>query len=59
MKHPSNDPLRRSPEAILREAHKARDQAIANGFRWLWRELTEKSPPSSHRHTAESTGAAR
>jgi hypothetical protein len=58
MKHPSNDPLRRSPEAILREAHKARDQAIASGLRWLWRELTEKSPPSSHRHLVKKAGAA-
>ena len=57
MKHPSNDPLKRSPEAILREARKARDQAIADGFRWLWRELTEKSPPSPS-HLVKKAGAA-
>jgi hypothetical protein len=57
MKHPSNDPLKRSPEAILREARKARDQAIADGFRWLWRELTEKSPTSPS-HLVKKAGAA-
>jgi hypothetical protein len=57
MKHPSNDPLKRSPEAILREARKARDQAIADGFRWLWRELTEKSP-TSPAHLVKKAGAA-
>jgi len=58
MKHPSNDSLKRSPEAILREAHRARSQAIADGFRWLWRELTEKSPPSPRRHLVKKAGAA-
>ena len=55
----SNESLRRSPKAILREAQDARDQAIADGFRWLWRALTKKSPPSPRRHFVESTGAAR
>ena len=59
MTHTSNDPLRRSPEAILREAQEARSRAIGDGFRWLWRKVTHGSRPVSPRHVAESAGAAR
>jgi hypothetical protein len=52
------DPLKRSPESLVREARLARDQAIADGFHWLWRKLTRRSRSSSHRTFVASTGAA-
>jgi hypothetical protein len=58
MTHTSNDPLRRSPESILREAREARGRAIGDGFRWLWRKVTHGSDTVSPRHVAEGTGAA-
>jgi hypothetical protein len=54
----SMDPLKRSPESLVREARLARDQAIADGFHWLWRKLTRRSRSSSHRTFVASTGAA-
>jgi hypothetical protein len=55
----SMDPLKRSPESLVREARDARDRAIADGFRWLWRKLAGRSRPGSHRPFAENTGAVR
>ena len=54
----SNESLRRSPKAILREAQDARNEAIADGFRWLWRALTKKSPPSPRHHFVKNAAAA-
>ena len=55
----SNNPLRRNPAAMVRQAREARSRAIGNGFRRLWRSLTRRSRPSPFRRFIESTGAAR
>jgi hypothetical protein len=53
------DPLKRSPESRVREARDARDRAIADGFRWIWRKVSGRSRSGSHLPCVASTGAAR
>jgi hypothetical protein len=55
----SMDPLKRSPESLVREARDARNRAIADGLRWIWRKVSGRSRSGSHRRFVASTGAVR